>query len=342
MSVSTSDWRFCRERLVAVSRSFSKPIELLPDTLERAVTCGYLLCRIVDTIEDHATIALPVRDRLYAAFLDVVEGGADGTVFEALIGEIEVDTENEHLLAANTSVVMRVFRDLPPAVQSAVTPWVAEMSRGMQLYSHRVPGDDGLIALMTLEDLERYCYFVAGTVGHMLTDLFAVELALEPALTGRLRARAESFGLGLQLVNILKDVTDDFERGWSFVPRSLCAAQGIGPRDLPVEAHRAAAHAALAPIFDRAERALDGALEYTLDLPVEAREVRMFCLLPLWMAVRTLQHARGNDDQFIPGRPVKISRPRVAALIADCAARADSNSALRAGFDTLRTATVLE
>ena len=63
--------------------------------------------------------------------------------------------------------------------------------------------------------------------------------------------------------------------------------------------------------------------------------MRLFCLLPLWMAVRTLVHARGNDAMFVPGQPVKIARAEVEQLIADCMANAQSDEALRRRYDAL-------
>ena len=143
------------------------------------------------------------------------------------------------------------------------------MARGMNLYTHRAPGDDGIVALHTESDLERYCYYVAGTVGHLLTDLFAHEMGVELAspLGVTLRDRAEGFASGLQLTNILKDVTDDFARGVSFVPRNECVRRGFGVADLLEPAVRADAHAAVAPLFDLARRRLDDALEYSLTIP---------------------------------------------------------------------------
>jgi farnesyl-diphosphate farnesyltransferase len=150
-----------------------------------------------------------------------------------------------------------------------------------------------------------------------------------------LRRTAEEFGLGLQLVNILKDVTDDRERGWSFIPRTLHDAQGLTPEELLAPAHRAAAHRVVAPVFERARVALDAAAGYCVALPAEAREIRMFCLLPLWMAVRTLVHARGNDEQFTPGRPVKITRAEVEDLVMECLGCCAEDDAIRAGYAAL-------
>ena len=89
------------------------------------------------------------------------------------------------------------------------------------------------------------------------------------------------------------------------------------------------------PLFDRAQEHLDRALEYTLTIPKEQTSVRLFCLLPLWMAVRTLVHGRGNDAMFVAGAPVKIARDEVERLIGECMARVGDDAALRAHYDQL-------
>ena len=301
--------------------------------------CGYLLCRIADTIEDNAHFTLAERDERYAAFLAALEAPYDSTEvlhFEALFEGVQGD-ETENDLARHLSRVLEVFRALPAAMQHKATRWVAEMVRGMQLYSHRKPGADGFQALHTPEDLERYCYFVAGTVGHMLTDLFVEAMGVpeDGALEMALRENAEAFGLGLQFVNILKDVTDDRVRNVSFIPRTSVAKAGLDIRTLTDPSKRDSAHAAVAPLFDRAQQFLDRALEYTLSIPKEQTAVRLFCLLPLWMAVRTLVHGRGNDAMFVSGEPVKIARDEVERLIAECIARAGDDAALRTHYDQL-------
>jgi farnesyl-diphosphate farnesyltransferase len=204
------------------------------------------------------------------------------------------------------------------------------MSRGMSLYSHRRRGSGSLTVLHTIGDLERYCYFVAGTVGHLLTDLFVEEMgeAATRELELTLRARAESFGIGLQLVNVLKDITDDQARGWSYLPDTLWAAQHLAANDITDPALRARAHRAVAPVFALARRHLDQGLEYTLAIPLRFSGIRLFCLLPLWMAASTLRLAAGNDAMFVPDKPVKISRDQVRALIEECLACQGDNEKL--------------
>jgi phytoene/squalene synthetase/2-polyprenyl-6-methoxyphenol hydroxylase-like FAD-dependent oxidoreductase len=329
------DWSFCQKSLLEVSRTFARPIAMLPGDLRVAVTCGYLLCRIADTIEDNAALPSTDRDALYAAFLRVLEAGLAPEVFVERYAVVR-DEGPDHTLCRELPKVWRTFRRLPPAMQAATTPWVAEMTRGMQLYSHRPAGSDGIQALHTVEDLQRYCYFVAGTVGHMLTELFiASSQGLEPRRAHTLRELAESFGMGLQLVNILKDVTDDRARNVSFVPRTACGSQGLAVRELVSREQRERAHAAVAPLFDVARDMLDRAVEYTLAIPAEEQGIRLFCLLPVWMAARSLLHARGNDAMFEPDRPVKIARDEVEAIIHECVLICQDDDAIGSRYRTL-------
>lgn len=335
---SEADHAYCRESLLAVSRSFARPIEMLPGDLRTAVTCAYLLCRVADTIEDNAFFTVEERDARYAAFLEALEAAPDAPAveaFEDLFRGVK-GNEVENDLCRHLSVVLRVFRTLPEPMQRKTTRWVAEMTRGMQIYSHRTPGDDGFLAVHTVEDLERYCFYVAGTVGHMLTDLFVESFgAANTGIEHALREQAEAFGIGLQLVNILKDVTDDRERRVSYIPRVSCAKQGLSLEQLVDPGVRDTAHAVVGPLFDLAQQRLDRALEYVLQIPRDQLPLRLFCLLPLWMAARTLVHARGNDAMFTAGEPVKISRAEVEQLIADCMGAAGDDDQLRARYDAL-------
>ena len=78
------------------------------------------------------------------------------------------------------------------------------------------------------EELEEYCYFVAGVVGEMLCNLFIEEISgLSSVNKKTMRNTAVSFGLGLQITNISKDIVADRGRGWSYVPLSYIEANGL-------------------------------------------------------------------------------------------------------------------
>jgi len=338
LGIDPADWAFCRERLEEVSRTFAQPIGMLPGSLSVAATCGYLLCRVADTIEDHPDLSFADKSDLFDRLLTVLERGEEASTFTDPFADVPGDGPYFRL-ARGLDRVMTVFRKLPDEVVEASVRWIGEMAQGMRIYTRRATDADEVATLETLPDLERYCYFVAGTVGHMLTELFLHHARREGTVSAErertMRANGESFGLGLQMVNILKDQTDDLARGWCYIPRSAAARAGLTPTELYTEGNREAAHQAVEPIFERAADHLEGALEYTLALPTDQREIRVACLLPLWMAVRTLDHARGNDAMFVDDAPVKISREEVGAIVAECAEFATEDGYLRERFDRL-------
>jgi farnesyl-diphosphate farnesyltransferase len=332
-----NDREYCAQALREVSRTFSQPIELLRDDLRVPVTCAYLLCRIADTVEDHAALSADQRDDLYDALLAALLGRGPASAFEERYRPFAGEGA-DHRLALSFGRVLAVFGALPERTRTICVPWIAEMIRGMSLYGHRPAGADGLVVLHTLSDLERYCYFVAGTVGHLLTDLFVDALpGLQPERRSDLERYAEEFGVGLQLVNVLKDITDDRVRRISYVPRQLCRDAGIDVAQLTDLSRRGEAHRALGPIFDRARFALEAAFEYALAVPAESTDIRLFCLLPLWIAARTLTLARENDAQLTAGAAVKISREEVFAIIDDCHLRCGDDQALREGWENVTT-----
>ena len=134
----------------------------------------------------------------------------------------------------------------------------------------------------SLEELEEYCHYVAGTVGIMLHGIFTDFTGT--ACDEKNREAARRLGLGLQLTNILQDRRVDASRGISFLPP-----------DSPD------------PVFLRALTRLQEGHEYTLSLPPE---LRLFCLWALWMAVATLEEVAQSTET----RP-KIDRGRVTEIL---------------------------
>ncbi len=330
------DWQFCQNSLHTVSRTFSKPIGALEGDLRTAVTCGYLMCRIADTIEDHPDFRSQLRSSLYTQFLHLLDEKTDAEAFASVFPKNPKD-DPEVVLARNAPRVWRVLESLPEKMQNIIRQWVSELTRGMMIYSNRSPvHPEDIISLLTLGDLDRYCYFVAGTIGHMLTDLFLYRSGgIDPRRETAMRTHAESFGMGLQLVNILKDITEDRQRGVSYIPESLCRENDICNYELLAIGKRQQAHAVVAPIMERAHGYLDQALEYTLAIPEEDEDVRLFCLLPLWMAVKTLVLVNHNDGLFDVKKELKISRDDVAEVIQQCGRLVKDSEGLRQAYQAM-------
>ncbi len=300
------DAAFCRRVLPQVSRTFALSIALLPPTLRDAVGDAYLLCRIVDSIEDDARLSIERRLALFDAFDAVLTDDArdEGVLQRAARAAGVGETAGENELCAASGTVLRAFRALDRAQRDAIRPRVLEMSKGMREYATRA-ARDGRLRIADVADLERYCYFVAGTVGGLLTDLFALEVpGIDPGTLAELHRLAVGFGQGLQLVNIAKDVAVDAERGVCFLPAGITQYQ----------------------VCDLAEQKLRDAQAYTLAWPAErAHAVRLFCAVPLVLALASLRVVRD-------GASTKVGRGDVFIIVSDVMASVGSDHALTTLF----------
>ncbi len=325
---------FCVEVLPKVSRTFAVCIRLLPTKLEHPVLVAYLLCRIADTFEDTTRLSVDERIRLLAHFRGALDDhSSTAAPLRDAFAEPQTD---EELLVREADVVLGEFWALPVEHQDAIRPWVQEMCTGMAEFVQRARSGEQLESLSTVEELDRYCYYVAGTVGHMLTALFKVHYGLgNGRRLARLESLSTSFGLGLQLTNIIKDVSDDQARGWSFVPRQLCEMAGIRPEDLQKEEHGPEGRRVMLMLIDKAKGHLRDALEYSTALPRRDSGARQFCLTSLYFAVQTLRLAERDDRLLDPNHKVKITRSDVFRTVRMTKMVAPSNLLVRLYFRRL-------
>ena len=262
------------------------------------------------------------------------EDGPDATPLREAFSEPSIDDE---ILAREADVVLREYRLLPKPHRTAVRPWVKEMCSGMAEFTEPTP--DGAAseaaAIGTVQELERYCYYVAGTVGHLLTELFGQQTAVSRTRYSRLKSLATSFGLGLQLTNIIKDVADDRRRGRSFVPRQLCLSAGITPEQVQDVSHSPESRQVMDQLIDRAKGHLCDALDYSTTIPRRLFRVRAFCLTSFYFAVRTLRLAERDPRLLDPDHKLKISRAEVYRTIIATKLIAPANSLVRGYFRRL-------
>ena len=323
---------YCREALPAVSRTFALGIELLHEPLRDEIGVAYLICRILDTIED--TTDLPANER--AALLDrCATELVDESKWRDCCRDIEAMFSGnghhgeDHELCRNATTVLTTFHEFRPGAREAQQVSIREMSEGMAETVRREERGEGL-RLDDEEDLKRYCYYVAGTVGKLLCNEWALDReSITPEVKAALDERAVSFGLGLQVTNIIKGVTDDIARGVAYVPHKLFAAAGIDLQTLIDDPTDPRGREVVAGLADMTLLWLDEALEYTVTIPSSERDIRLFCALPLVFAVRTLARALKTTEVFSED-VLKITRNEVKQIHAEVEAAIADDAALRA------------
>jgi farnesyl-diphosphate farnesyltransferase len=234
--------------------------------------------------------------------------------------------------------VLRVFHGFRPGTREAMHRSIVEMAEGMAETVRREMRGEGL-RLHDEEDLKRYCYYVAGTVGNLLCNMWALDRpgSITPDVKARLDEHAVTFGLGLQVTNIIKGVTDDIARGVAYVPNRLFEAAGIDLATLVENPQDPRGREVVGGLVQMTLLWLDEALEYTLVIPASERDIRLFCALPLMFAVRTLSRAMRTTEVFSE-QVLKITRPEVVAIHAELEECITKDAALRAMYERERTA----
>ena len=329
VSPTASDEAFQTRILQGVSRTFALTIPVLPNDLARAVGNAYLLCRIADTIEDDAGLDFESKRRYADWFNDLVRDPAGAEAFgRELAPRLAAHaTLAERELIAHTDQVLRITHSLADPQRAALARCVRVMSDGMVYYQ----GQETLEGLADQTAMDRYCYYVAGVVGEMLTELFLLRCPQLAARRDDMMLLGVSFGQGLQMTNILKDIWEDRARGACWLPRPGFEGRGLNLRELAPGGGGAAFAEALRELVAIAHGHLRNALEYTLNLPASETGMRKFCLWAIGMAVLTLRRIADNPA-FLGGQAVKISRRSVKATVVLTTLAARSDWALRRLF----------
>ena len=330
--LANSDLAYQEKILQGVSRTFALTIPQLPDKLRDVVGNAYLLCRITDTIEDEPALSAGQKRTFAERFAEVVAGRAEAKPFAHELGALlsSSTTPSEHDLIANTVRVIRITSGFNTAQRGALERCVKIMAGGMAEFQQNATPD----GLNDVPHLDHYCYYVAGVVGEMLTELFCDYSAEINERREELLTLSVSFGQGLQMTNILKDVWDDRDRGACWLPQDVFLAAGFDLRSLSPGQTDPGFVKGLSELVAIARQHLANALRYTLIIPAHETGIRRHCLWALGMAVLTLRRIHATPT-FSSGQEVKISRRSVWTVVIVTSALARSNLALKFLFGVL-------
>ncbi len=318
--------------LQGVSRTFALTIPQLPDKIRQVVENAYLLCRIADTIEDEPTLTALEKNQFSQEFIQVVAGhSCPHSLSKALHPHLSNSTlETEKELIANIPRIIRLTHHFSSRQQAALQRCIHIMSRGMAEFQQH----NDLQGLATLADLDRYCYYVAGVVGELLTELFVDYSPQIAQHESQLQSLAPAFGQALQMTNILKDIWEDRQRGACWLPQEIFAPYGFELATLSPEHHDPAFAQGLQDLIGITYFHLDRALQYILLIPCQEIGIRRFCLWALGMAILTLRKIHLHPN-FKRGQQVKISRRSVKATVMISNLSASSNRTLKLLFHLL-------
>lgn len=313
----STDLAYQKAILSSVSRTFALTIPLLPSIIEKVVGNTYLLCRIVDTIEDAAELNPHTKQKLSQLFLDAVLGKIPVEFFvePCLEALNHYGNQDELDLIAHTPTVLKILHTCSEDDRAAVSHCVSIMSEGMS-YFH---GKQTQAGLQNLQEFEKYCYSVAGVVGELLTTIFSNYSA---EFANRIKGHEElaiAFGQALQMTNILKDSPEDRARGVSWKPVGMSQEQ----------------------LLKIAYQKLQDSLNYILLIPKKELGIRRFCFLAFGLAVMTLSKI-AKQKEFSDKAEVKLSRNTVMVFYAFTKFAVKSDALMQMFFNTFSRALAKE
>jgi farnesyl-diphosphate farnesyltransferase len=261
------------------ARTFALTLRFLPRALREPLGLAYLLARASDMIADEGTILHDGR----IALLEELRSSLDGDAFD-----IWQPKTHEGELSDNDGKLIRAVPQLIAALKGSpdckelISLW-RSIIKGQLSDLTRFPSE----APLKEEELERYCFLVAGSVGEIWTKLIAKH---EPQTLLRpeeeMRRLGIAYGKGLQLVNILRDRVDDRSVGRHYVKDA----------DLPA-------------LYDMAEEWLGSGEEYLTGL--RPGRILMATAMPHDLAVRTLRGIKHSPN----AERVSITRWEVRSVL---------------------------
>ena len=316
-----ADLEWCHEAVQGVSRTFALTVDVLDEPMASYICIGYLLCRVPDTIEDADHVPPTEQARLLREYDRVLDpdDGTDAEAFRASVDGWLPDPEGrseDWNVVASTPRIVRTFEALPADVREAVTPPARELVQGMAMFVERY-ADEGGLRIQSREELEEYCYYAAGTVGNLVTNLLA-RGDLSEGRRARLYDTAEEFGLLLQLVNVAKDVYDDYaEEDNVYLPAEWLAAEGVPQDDVLAPEHASGAAAVVRRTARHARSFLDDAQTYLETVPTTDGNTLAAWAIPFLLAVGTLRELLERPEDALSATGVKISRQEVFAVVTE-------------------------
>jgi phytoene synthase len=180
------DFLYCEEIIKKHSKTFYAAFSSLPKKEALSVYAIYAYCRKAD---------------------DVVDEANDSEGLAILREELELFEIGEEV----NHPVWRALRVVFETYEMDIAPFY-DMITGQEMdLSFKQPE--------TQEDVEKYSYYVAGTVGLMMLPLLT-------ATPKKVQEEAVALGTAMQLTNILRDVGEDLENQRVYLPKDVMAEYG--------------------------------------------------------------------------------------------------------------------
>lgn len=317
-----------------VSRSFTLVAPQVESPLDDYLAVAYLICRVVDNIED-CVLPYQSKQTRFTEFTYLLNNPKQA---EHILRDWELvdwdglsPDEIEMMTREDGLALWQIYAQIPPAYRSSINEWASTMASGMALVTNLDDNsffttEQQIRLPLTAVEYNRYCFYVAGTVGRMITELAITYYDIDRNIGQPLLTYSEACGRALQKTNIVKDFAKDLARGDSFLPDEWMKEVDYAPfalKEVPFWWKKKVLLDVLAE--------LDDSVNYVINLPITAVGYRKAGLLMMLPAYQTLLlAAKRYQTLFTPDHGVKISRTTMGKCLIQAQVMATNDDSIRA------------
>ena len=295
------------------SRSFYLTICVLPPKIRQPVSLGYLIARTTDTVADE--VELPAKNKL-SLLTKMSERIIHGLNHHKPISmdpsftDLALSQAQKTLLINFDKMIVGLF-ELPDNIRLNMIQTLTYIVQAQRLDLERFELVKGLSCLLTIDEFQKYLYLIAGNVGECWTKICLDEIPnYSNKLLAELNPLAINFGKGLQLINILRDLPDDFKNGRCYIPLEQIEQQKLN--FLTLKKDSIAFKTITKYWWSQAVDYLNDGWKYMLT--INHNRIRYALALPLLIGFATL--AKLEDMQYLnTNQHIKISRRSLKVLM---------------------------
>lgn len=308
--------------LKAVSRSFYLTLAILPQAVRSQIGLAYLFARAADTIADTGDLDDVTRLQCLQELKRQI-GKDDPEWSEVQKIQVQVISKqsnpDERQLLEKLEQCFRIYLGFNHFDRAHISHVVSVLIGGMEFDLQQFPKKNGQVvqALQNIQDFEHYTYAVAGCVGEFWTKMTCTHLSgMRHWEQSRMIPLGIRFGKGLQMVNILRDLPQDLKNGRCYIPHNLLKQVDLLPEDLLDPSSAKAFRPLYRQLILEARDHLDQGWRYTMAIPRLQIRLRLACMWPLLIGIRTLQVLSSSQQMLWADQPIKITRRDVYAIVA--------------------------
>lgn len=222
-------YAFCEAACRNASTTFFSSFSALNTDKRKAVHAVYALCRWVDDIVDGDEVPTILETKA----LREATKQRQAVVKERHVGASPSLAPEEHrrrmmalvdirlkLQQANESNLAEDEHPIFVALQDVFARYPIKLS-DFETVIEGMEDDLYPVRIQTWDELRSYCYKVASAVGLILIEIYGYE-------DRAARLHAVDLGIQMQLINVLRDINEDLERGRVYLPLEVLASHNIG------------------------------------------------------------------------------------------------------------------